>query len=66
MAFRLPHSLQDALRYALRSQYTGLESGVISNSFDHRGAFADALGVLCQASHATAINASGSNIFITV
>jgi hypothetical protein len=49
MAFRLPHSLQDALRYTLRSQYTGLESRVGSNSIDHRGAFADALGVLlCQ------------------
>ena len=48
MAFRLPHSLQDALRYALRSQYTGLGSRIGSNSVDHRGAVGDALRVLCH------------------
>jgi len=47
MAFRLPHGLQDALRYALRSQNTG-GSRVGPNGFDHRGAFADALCVLCN------------------
>ena len=48
MAFRLPDSLEDALRYALRSQYTGLQSRIGSNSIDHRGAFGDALCVLCH------------------
>ena len=46
MAVRLPHGLQDALRYASRSQNTGLNSGIGSNSFDHCGAFGDALCVL--------------------
>ena len=48
MAFCLPHSLQDALRYALRSQKTGFGSRIGSNNFDHRGAFGDALRVLCH------------------
>ena len=53
MAGGLPHGLQDALRYALRSQNTGLDSGIGSNSFDHCGAFGDALCVLrhCIACH---------------
>src|SRR4249920_4019649 len=46
MAFRLPHSLQDALRYALRSQKTGVRSRVSPYGFDHRGAFADAFCIL--------------------
>jgi hypothetical protein len=46
MASRLSHNLQDALRYALRSQNIGLGSRVGSNSFDHCGAFGDALRVL--------------------
>jgi hypothetical protein len=48
MAFRLPHGLQDALRYALRSQNTGLGSRIGSNNFDHCCAFGDALCVLCR------------------
>ena len=48
MAFRLSHSLQDALRYALRSQKTGFGLRIGSNSFDHRGAIGDALLVLCH------------------
>ena len=48
MALRLPHSFQDALRYALRSQCIGLGSRIGSNSFDHCGAFADTLPVLCH------------------
>ena len=55
MAFRLPHSLQDTLRYALWSQNIGFRSGIGSNSFDHRGAFGEALCVLCDCS------ACGSN-----
>ena len=46
MAFRLPHTLQDTLRYTLRSQKTGVGSRIGSNNFDHRGAFGDALRVL--------------------
>jgi hypothetical protein len=48
MAFRLPHNLQDALRYALRSQNIGLGSRLGSNSFDHCGALTDALPILCH------------------
>jgi hypothetical protein len=48
MAFRLPHGLQDALRYALRSKKTGVGSRVSPNGFDHRGAFADAFCVFCR------------------
>src|ERR1700730_13045344 len=48
MAFRLPHGLQDALRYTLRSQKTGLGSRVSPNGFDHRGAFGDALCIPCH------------------
>ena len=48
MAFRLLHSLQDALRYALRSQNTGFGPRIGSNSFDHRGAFGNTLRVLCH------------------
>ena len=46
MAVRLPHGIQDALRYASRSHNTGLDSGIGSNSFDHCGAFGDALRFL--------------------
>src|SRR6267154_6811498 len=48
MAFRLPHGLQDALRYTLWSQKTGVGSRVSPNGFDHRGVFADAFCVLCR------------------
>jgi hypothetical protein len=47
MAFRLPHGLQDALRYALRSKKTGVASRVTPNGSDHCGPFADAFCVFC-------------------
>ena len=61
MAFRLPHTLQDTLRYTLRSQKTGVGSRIGSNNFDHRGAFGDALRVRAIASPTTAMNPSSSN-----
>ena len=48
MAFRLSHSLQDAFRYALRSQKTGVGARIRLNIFDHRSAFGDALCILCH------------------
>src|SRR5260370_33407176 len=50
MAFRSSHGLQDALRYALRSQKAGVGSRIGPNDFDHRGAFRDALCVLAHCS----------------
>jgi hypothetical protein len=47
MAFRLPHGLKDPLRQALLSQSTGVGPGVGPDGFDHGGAFADALCILC-------------------
>ena len=48
MAFRLSHSLQDAFRYALRSQKTEVGARIRLNIFDHRSAFTDTLCVLCH------------------
>jgi len=47
MAFRLPHGLKDPFRQALLSQNTGVGPGVGPDGFDHGGAFAGALCVLC-------------------
>ena len=42
-----PHGLKDPLRQPLLSQNTDVEPGVGADGFDHGGAFADALCVLC-------------------
>ena len=47
MALRLLYSVQDARRYALRSQKIGVGLYVSLNGFHHYGVFADARCVFC-------------------
>jgi hypothetical protein len=48
MAFGLPDGLKNPLRQALLSQNTGVGAGVGPDGFDHGGALAVALCVLCD------------------
>src|SRR6202171_3621992 len=68
MAARLPPGLKDPLRQALLSQNTGVGPGVGPDGFDHGGAFADALCVLCGRFPRTATmeSTSSSTVFMIV